>query len=89
MLFHHAVGEAIGIALNPLGAIAGRAGCDVRGVVLLFHVNALVGMADFMEEVLDQEQLHESFSIGWISDSVVEGKEGDFAELMVAAECSI
>ncbi len=89
MLFHHAVGETVGIALNPLGAVASRAGCDVRGIVLFFHMNTLIGMADFVKEVLDQEQLHESDAIGWIFDGMVEGEEGDAAKLVVAAECPI
>ena len=85
MLFHHTVGESVGITLDPLGAVAACVGGDIGCVVLPFHMDTLVGVTDFMEEVLDQKQLHESFAIGWIFDGMVEGKEGDVAKLMIAA----
>lgn len=33
--------------------------------------------------------MHESFAIGWVLDGMVEGEEGNSAELVVAAECAV
>ena len=53
VFLHHAIGESIGVALDPLGAVAIRAGGDIGRVILFFHMNTLVSVADFMEEILD------------------------------------